>query len=320
MKKFILSLLLFSFIVVTLYASLSYYVKPKNTVSNDFMASIADKHKRIDNLNCPKILFVGGSNLAFGLNSEEIEKAYAVPVVNLGLHAGLGLTFMMKELRSSLHDSDVVFLSLEYLLNPEGNYLLKKHTSISYSKAQEFYSYDLREELLSEIDITRTRLKDINLKRSSNQKQSNDVYVFSREAFNKYGDVTAHIGKKTLINVNQRFVLKYSYWSGIDVLNNFYAFAKSKNVKVYFFYPCLAESEFKMNQQVINRYANDLAGNLNIEILNKPTDLVYPVSLFYDTYYHLNGEGRELRTKKLIDLINHSPNALKSLSQVKRAI
>ena len=53
----------------------------------------------------------------------------------------------------------------------------------------------------------------------------------------------------------------------------------------------------------------DLSNNLKIEILNRVSDFVFPDSLFFDTVYHLNKKGREIRTKKLIEIIKKSTNA-----------
>jgi hypothetical protein len=60
----------------------------------------------------------------------------------------------------------------------------------------------------------------------------------------------------------------------------------------------------------------DLSNNLKIEILNKPSDFVLPDSLFFDTVYHLNKKGREIRTKKLIEIIKKSTNAQQWLKKI----
>jgi hypothetical protein len=308
MKKFIFSLITFSVLIVSLYTLIAYIVNPKNIVSNDYMAAMIDKHNRIEQLNCPKIIFAGGSNLAFGLNSEEVENEFSIPVVNLGLHAGLGLNFILNELKNTIKNGDVVFLSIEYLLEPEGDYELKKNTSNSYKEALKYYTFDLRAEI--RIDIDRTR-KNINSYKQNEKVANNlnpEIQVYSREAFNKYGDVIAHLEKNPPKELKDRGVLNYSYWTGINELNEFYNYAKSKNVEVFFIYPNFPITEFKKNQEVIEKLSMDLSNNLKIEILNTPYDFVFPDSLFFDTVYHLNKKGRELRTKKLIELIKKRAN------------
>jgi hypothetical protein len=309
MKKFIFSLITFSILIVSLFTLISMIVKTENIISNDYMAAMIDKHNRINQLDCPKIIFAGGSNLAFGLNSEEVENEFSIPVVNLGLHAGLGTNFILNELKSTIKNGDVVFLSIEYLLGADGDYKLKKNTSYNFKEARKYYTFDLRAEILIEIDKTRANIKSYKKNEKLDLNLKPEIEVYSREAFNKYGDVIAHLEKPSPKESNDRYVLTYSYWPAINKLNEFYNYAKSKNVEVFFIYPNFPVTDFKKNQEVINKLSMDLSNNLKIEILNRPSDLVFADSLFFDTVYHLNKKGRELRTKKLIELIKKSTSA-----------
>jgi hypothetical protein len=317
MKKFIYSLLAFSTLIIALYALISFSVKPKNIVPNTYMAAIIDKHNRIEQLNRPKMIFAGGSNLAFGLNSEEIENEFSVPVVNLGLHAGLGLKFIINELKATIKSNDVVFISPEYFLSSDGIYELKKNTSGFYKEAKKYYSIDLRTEILSDLDNTRKNLKSPRNKEENIPKVNSGVEVYSREGFNSYGDVVSHLDKKPLAELSDKRMLSYTYWSGINELNDFYEYAKLKNVAVFFIYPNFPLSEFDKNIDVINKLSRDLSDNLKFDILNNPSDLVFPDSLFFDTVYHLTKTGREARTKRLIEIIKRSPNAQRKLSAIR---
>ena len=308
MKNFIYSFLGFCTLIISFYFLMSFIVNPDKKYNNSFMAAMIDKHKRIEQIKEPKIIFAGGSNLAFGINSGEIEKDFSVPVVNLGLHAGLGLSFILNELKSSIKKRDVVFLSIEYYLNSDGDYILKKYTSNIYKEARNYYNFDLKSELIADIENTRTNVKAY-ASESSNSIKKQKIQLYTREAFNEYGDDTAAWSLIPPKELKDRNLLSYSYWTGIDELNDFYTFAKSKNVEVFFIYPNYPVSEFNKNRNVINKLTNDLSNNLKIRILGIPSDFVYADSLFFDTVYHLNKNGRELRTKKLIEIIKHS-NAL----------
>ena len=309
MKKFLFSVFYFSFLTAVMYILISLIVEPEKKISNDYIASMIDKHNRIEQLNCPKIIFAGGSNLAFGLNSEEIEKEFSIPVVNLGLHAGLGLGFIINELKHTIKSGDVVFLSIEYFLPSEGDYRLQKATSCFYKEAEKYYPFDLREEISINIEETRSNIKSYKDNKKSISNLKPEIQVYSREAFNKYGDVVAHLEKAPPDELNDRGIMTYNYWYGISDLNDFYNYAKSQNVDVFFIYPNFPISEFQKNLLSINKLSIDLSKNLKIEILNKPSDFVFSDSLFFDTVYHLNKQGRELRTKKLIELLKKSTNA-----------
>jgi hypothetical protein len=318
MRKFIFSIIAFSFLIVSIYILISYSVKPKAIINNNFLAAIIDKHNRIDQLHCPKIIFAGGSNIAFGLNSEEVEKEFSVPVVNLGLHAGLGLSFILNELKKTIRNDDVVFLSIEYFLDSDGDFALKKKASDIYQQAGKYYINDIRSRILMNLDNTRKNIKRDKENNKVVIDSNKEIQIYSRKAFNKYGDVIAHLEKippTELINMEGAFT--YRYWTGINELNEFYNYAKSKNVAVFFIYPNLSETKFNKSKDAINKLSVDLSNNLEIEILNKPSDFVFSDSLFFDTVYHLNKKGREIRTKRLIEIIKKNTNAQQKINAIR---
>lgn len=317
MRKFIYTIIAFSSIVVSLYYLLSFSVK-SDYIGNDYMSAIVFKHNRVKNLNRPKIIFAGGSNLALGLNSELIEKELNAPVVNLSLHAGLGLDFMLNELKAVIIKNDVVFLSTEYFLDLTGELELKRLTSNYYSDARKYYIDDelnsfaywlnySKQSVSRSLDLTRINLEALDLSQNPIQKEKSDEDVYSRNGFNKYGDVISHLNKvPSPKKLNGRMLFKYFYWDGINQLNEFHKYAKEKGVTVFFVYPNYCESQFNQNKNVINKLALDMSKDLKMEILNSPSDFVYPDSLFFDTVYHLNKEGREKRTKRMIELIKQN--------------
>lgn len=318
MKKFIYNLFAFGILLIVIYLSVSYYVKPKVCRGSDYMSAMVDKHNRAEKIMSSKIIFAGGSNLAFGINSKKVENEFSVPVVNLGLNAALGLDFMLNELEDEIKNDDVVFLSLEYFLSTDGNYKFKKNASNHCSIASKYFERNFKNEILLDLDETRLNLtinqEELNAAISSN-KEIQEVYA--RNAFNEYGDVIAHLNKENHATLNDGKNMKYKYWTGIDRLNDFLNLAKAKKATVFFMYPNIANSEYEKNKEVIQQLSVDISQNLKIEVLNKPTDFVFANNLFYDTVYHLNKVGRELRTHKLIELIKKNSNALKSIYSIK---
>lgn len=311
MKKFLFDLFLLLAVVLTGYLVIAFIVNKTPRTSNDYMSAMIDKHQRVQKIKKPKIIFAGGSNLAFGINSEEIQDKFKVPVVNLGLHAGLGLEFIINELKESIHDNDVVILSIEYFLG-DGVYDLKNHTRDLYPEASGFYNKNIIKDIQTHIDKTRKNLKTLNQEKTIDTTFS----VYSRKGFNKYGDVIAHLEQLPPIELKDKGVMTYHYWEGIKVLNEFYNYAKSKNVAVFFIFPNYPKSEYEKNQTAITKLQNDIIKNLSIEVINTPQDFVFDDSLFFDTVYHLNKKGRELRTEKLIEIILRSTNAQQCIYKI----
>src|SRR5258708_4132609 len=97
MKRFFLKAGILSFAIILTVVIIILFLLPALRDPNDYLGASAEKEKRENSISRPKIILVGGSNLAFGINSEIIEKEFKMPVVNMGLHAGLGLEFTLNE-------------------------------------------------------------------------------------------------------------------------------------------------------------------------------------------------------------------------------
>ena len=313
MKKYIYNLIIFTSCIFLIFYPLC---KSYRTVrKSDYLDAIIDKHNNLKNTKSPRIILCGGSNLAFGIDSKRINDSIQLPVINMGLHAGLGLSFILKEIKPEINQSDIIIFSIENYLNIEGEYNLQKEASSNFPKANNYFKINL----LEEIKNVRTEKLQENLQNNilylftPKQNQLNNLdtnSVWRRDAFNIYGDVVGHLNKPLPKNLNGRGKINYELWKGIKLLNEFAEFAKFKNIRVYFIFPCYPKSEFELNKVVIKKYENDLRRELEMPILNKPEDFVFADSLFYDTVYHLNKVGREKRTGLLIEILkkNHIGN------------
>ena len=278
---------------------------------SDYLASIIDKHARLKSISSSRIILAGGSNLAFGVDSKMIESQLKMPVCNMSLHAGLGLEFILNELKSEMRKGDVVFLSLEYFMLKDGDYQLKKKAMEYYPEAGKFFNDSFLGDLNYYMERKRTAMHDnfFLLKNkllhpaSIGSFEVKNSTVYRRDCFNEYGDVVCQLDQPGSIRAEDIDKFRYSEYEGIVLLNSFYRKAQSTGVKVYFVYPNFPQSVFDNNADVIHQYANTLSAKLAIPVLNDPEYFVMNDSLFFDTVYHLNGNGRDIRTRKFIQLI-----------------
>lgn len=301
MRTFILHSLFFFFILVLLFVSIQ--LLPRRTVPNDFMYGVALKHHLADEIQKPKIILVGGSNVAFGFDSREIRDSLGMPVINMGIHGQLGLVFMLNETKAVMKSNDIVFLSPEYLLSLKGTWEAKNTAGNFYPPSKSYYPWDPLANLAYAVQLNRRLLREALAKEVSSGYDS----VYSSKSFDTTnGDVISHLNQ-----LHHRVLtgsdLKYEYWDGIRAINRFAEYAQSKNVKAYFLFPTFAVSFFQKNENVINRYESDIRKGLKIPVLNTPADFKYPDSLYYDTQYHLLKTGRKMRTEELIYLAKTNP-------------
>lgn len=268
-------------------------------IETDYMAALIDKHNRLDKIDSNRLLLIGGSNLAFGIDSEMIEKRFNVNVVNLGLHAGLGFDFIMNEAIASVKKGDVIVLSLEYALYDESSnnsFELINHIQNMYPESAKYYDPKFK-------DIFFLWLE--NAKKRFNNQEVNIDPVYNRKAFNKYGDVVGHLIRTNPKNLKDKGALKKINIDGhVELFRDLQLKCKVLGAKVYIAFPNYPASEFKINKNVILELEEQIRLKLAfIPIINKPQTFVLEDSLFFDTVFHLNAKGRHKRTEMFIKVL-----------------
>jgi hypothetical protein len=75
-----------------------------------------------ESINQPKVILAGGSGVHFTINSEAMEEALGMPVVNLGTNGGIGLDVMLSSVLDLVKPGDIMLVIPEYsfLLNEKG--------------------------------------------------------------------------------------------------------------------------------------------------------------------------------------------------------
>ncbi len=303
MQKFFIKIFLFTLIIggVVFYFSASF--KRKFDLKTDYLATLIDKEARLNSLDSNRLILIGGSNLAFGINSELIEKELPVKVANLGLHAGLGLPFMINQVSNLMKKGDVVVLSIAYPLfldSAEPDIDLIQFIQELDPQTKNYYHFSPKEMLIGHFEKFRKYFTP-------------DVYrvdpVFNRTLFNKYGDNEGHLNKEPLANLKDRKpISNIDTEKAVQLLSSFAEDSKNAGVQVLISYPPYPKTEFvgKNKERIIAldiRLRNRLP---SITFLDSPETHVFDDSLFYDTIYHLHGKGRDMRTKMLIEDLKHS--------------
>jgi len=121
------SVLLLAFLTYALMVYAVFFRMPYMD-SGDYISAILDKDRLLRDTPSPKIVFVGASNLAFGLDSERVQSAMRLPVVNLGLHGGVGLKYMLDSTRPYVKKGDIVVegkMTLDAFHSTALDYLLR---------------------------------------------------------------------------------------------------------------------------------------------------------------------------------------------------
>jgi len=276
-------------------------------MSSTYNGAIIDKHNYADRIKSPRIIFCGGSNVAFGINSLEIAEATHMPVVNLGLLGGLGLNFILNEAKYTARPSDIVIISTEYYLSPEGTYNDKADIERIFPPAGKYFTPTLAqimgdffiEDLKKNLPNTLSVLAHI-------KKAEPNLGVYKRSSFNENGDVVRNFVPVPAMDFSAAKTTNYGYYEGIKSLNDFKLFADQHHISVYFIYPCYPTSLYYGSKKTFDRMAGDFTMDLKVKVLNTPESASFADSLFYNTEFHLTPRGRELRTQRIISLLKNN--------------
>lgn len=301
MKKFLInSILLLLFILVSVLLIIK-IVPPIIRNNNDYVGASIDKEKRLNSINRPKIIFVGGSNLAFGLNSKAIEDSTGYPVVNMALHAGLGLDFILNEAVGGIKKNDICLLSLEYNLGKRPDIKLLTQLSDLNSKGKKYIDLTTNETISYYVyDIQRCLTTSIKMLGKS---FSNSIYL--RNGFTKEGDLTTYFDRPNVPYMVPDFgTIDYS--DKIKKINEFVEACNSKGAKTYFVFPTCQDSTYLGNKKSITAFAAKLHSTIMCPILNTPESMVFKSENYFNSEYHMNKKGRVLRTQKMIEIIKEN--------------
>ena len=81
--------------------------------SNSFVGVLDEKVERLASIEGKKVVVVGGSSVAFGLDSALMEEYLGMPVVNFGLYAAIGTKAMLDLSLPHIGEGDIVVLAPE---------------------------------------------------------------------------------------------------------------------------------------------------------------------------------------------------------------
>lgn len=307
MKTFLLKTTLLGFVLIAILCIGLFCIK-NPYVEEDLLWALPYKHTLLKNTQSPKIVFVGGSNLSFGLDSRRISEAFEMPVVNMGIHGGIGLRYMMNDVLPYVKKDDVVVLVPEYK---------QFYTSLYYgNNALVSILFDIFPQGIQFISIKHwyklaphvirsatTRIVNIPNGLINRLKPgSTPIGDYDRHSFNNFGDTYTHWHKKNKIVSCSK---KCSGEETVDEfvlseIKEFRSHLQRNGAELIVLPPIYQECSFNNQQYIIKKIETQLKGN-KISYLTDPLRYKFADCLFYDSIHHLNKRGVDLRTTRVIE-------------------
>lgn len=270
-----------------------------------FLGELKEKHERLISLKEEKIVLIGGSNLAFGLDSAKLEEYVGMPVVNYGLYATIGTKAMLDMSRSYIGEGDIVVIC------PETN---KQTYSLYYNAHSMWQALDCDLSMLKDVGFSNFGKLIAAIPEFANEKREfikkgekpTPSGIYAKASFNEYGDIAVErpyniMPKNYDVSMPVNLTTDLLSQEFIDYLNQYAKHCKRHGAEVYFgFSPINADAVVSTDEEK-ELFYKTLQEKLDFPIISNIDDYILDSDYFYDTNFHLNSVGALQRTSLLAD-------------------
>lgn len=264
----------------------------------------------------PRIILVGGSNVAFGIDSQLLEATFGMPVINDGLHGGLGVA-PLRELHNYIRKGDIIIVSLEYT-----NFVGRSQMNGQYGVLSDWIEFSPnRIGYLESPWKEAASLYAIMLQRKVNREINLNLVgsgmdeirgIFTGNHFNANGDFIGHLEDKPTKPVgipSDSYSITPLYEDIFIFLEDFNQHALGQGAMVYF--EAQSSRQSNCDNTGIDRmkgFFDSFRERTSIPVITQMDQLCLPDRFFFDTPFHLNAKGRKLRTENLIENLRATLN------------
>lgn len=285
---------------------------------NDYALATLLKHDRLAAGGTGKIVFVGGSNLAYGLDSAMVERTTGRHVTNMGMNGYFGVRFMLEEVKPFVEAGDIVVVALEYdsyFKSGDGSSPELLMVVKARPESLGYLSPTQRLELLKALPYV-AQQKIFRLVREGGRTIYDGVRgetrddpdadmdrIETRAGFEEHGDLVAHLRVEWKRELGRGYDLTHLPLDPgiIPLLQGFASEMQARGVVVRLSYTPTAASFYAQHKATIDALHARLSAATPLVVPSPPTEFVFPDGWFFDTVYHVDAEGRAARTRRMIE-------------------
>ena len=276
-----------------------------------YYAELPEMVEKLKTTDTPKIVIVGGSSVAFGVDSELMERlleqcGYEYEVCNFGLYAAVGTSAMLELSKHYVGEGDIVILAIEPTSETFSTYFgatafwkcaeSAPELLLDLSKSQQsamvgnYLGY-----LQERIEICRTGIlpeADGVYAKSSFDENCNMIFDRSGNAL-ALGYDSGNLIDLAAVEFEAAFLEQIAEYCQTDA-------------QVYLsFAPMNRGALVDGSEEAVYDFFRRCQEAFPCRIISDPNDYILDSGWFYDTNFHLNSAGAELRTVQLAeDLLN----------------
>jgi hypothetical protein len=284
----------------------------------DYAKASVLKHAALAADEKKKIVLVGGSNFAYGMDSQVLSKATGCPVVNMGMNGYFGVRFMMEEVKPELHKGDIVVIAWEYdsfyksvdgtntdLLmvtkaNPDAFRFLTPRQKVSVISR---YPFVAQQKVLRLMGDGYEGLTHSLGAEKEDADPTGIKEVESLASFTPNGDLIGHLDKTWAYDLEDGLDMSTLPMDKeiVPLMKSFADEMNAKGVKVMVSWTPIIDDFYNRHTAEIERLSAKMSAIPEFNIARPAHDFVFPASQHFDTVFHLNAEGRAIRSEMLTE-------------------
>jgi hypothetical protein len=285
---------------------------------NDYALASRLKQQRLASLPSPKLVLIGGSNLAFGIDSDMLTARTGCPVANMGMNGYLGVRYMLAESEARLQAGDIAVLAFEldsFVKSVEGTsgdlLMIAKAepASLAHMTWSQVAGVAARIPYVDQQKLR--RISQDGFERFYAKLQGKPVptvavdinAIESVRGFNEAGDLQSHLDVTWPKQREQGLDISALPLEAelFDLLAAFADRMKRRGVAAIMSYSPVQAEFFRQHERAIRDIHQRLLAVPGLEVPSSPEAFMYDSGAFFDTVYHVNREGRALRTSRLAE-------------------
>lgn len=309
MRKFILKSLYFSLIFLILWVTIACIFSWAGKYTHTFLDGYGQKERLLSEVQQPRIIFQGGSNVTFGIDSKAAEDSMHMNTLNIALQAGIGMRLMLSEVSDFCSEGDILVLSPEYQHFygwANGRSETIAILTLLYPKIIKYFNINqiinATKGMPVAFQVMRNALTHILDNFISN---SNDLYSYTSQSFNSYGDEVKHwtynqdgleLWKE---EIPDTFDEEYfdEFCETIDSL-------EARGITVLIIPPSVYSKFYEEEKEKMNYVAERLQ-NAGHPFEFGQEQSIYERDDMFDSPYHLNKSGIDKRMELIIGLLRN---------------
>lgn len=306
-RRFIIKVLTFLALVIGVNVLLLWAV-PRD--KNAYLCEYNRKISLMDSVDQPRVILLGGSNIAFGVDSKAIADSLHCHVINMGLHGGIGMRYPVEDCLQYVRPGDVVVMQLEYgnfFNGGNGNHETfpafmmatgwRNASRLNAGQWKNILAGIPREAIRNGLRLLRYPMRGTLDTRASDTKFE---YVLS--GFNEFGDEVSHLNypSQACPSADGRETRQVD-GETVQWLQDQLHHYKQAGARILMVPPVNVRSNLVASH---NDNIDHALEEIGYPYIVSPESMAVDDSCYFNTGYHMNRAGVEQNTRRLITLLH----------------